>query len=284
MNQIFKKPTLALAAASLLLTAAMLPLQAQAHRTWLLPSATQLEGKEPWVTVDAAVSENLFDYDTNTLKLDGLHISGPGGATLQPENPHSGRLRSSFDLKLAQPGTYRISLVTESVIASYKQNGEMKRWRGALDAFPREIPANAEALRSTRLHSRLETFVSAGKPGDATVKPSGVGLEMQPLTHPNDLAPGEAARFRLLLDGKPAAGLAVSVVPGGVRYRGVLNEILVKTDANGEFSVTWPRPGMYWVGASYPPRTVAGGNPQGTPPALPERRVSYAATLEVLPQ
>jgi len=282
MKPIFKKPILALAATSLLLGTAMLPLQAQAHRTWLLPSATQLEGKEPWVTVDAAISENLFDYDTNALKLDGLSIRGPGGTTLQPENPHNGRLRSSFDLKLAQPGTYRISLVTESVMASYRQNGEMKRWRGALDAFAREVPADAEDLRSTRLHSRLETFVSSGKPGDAATKPTGVGLEMLPITHPNELAPGETARFRLLLDGKPAADLAVSVVPGGVRYRGVLNEILARTDANGEFTVTWPRAGMYWVGASYPPRAAAGGNTQGTPPAPPERRVSYAATLEVL--
>ena len=41
--------------------------QAQAHRQWLLPSSTQIDTKEPWVTIDGAVSEQLFDLDTNAL-------------------------------------------------------------------------------------------------------------------------------------------------------------------------------------------------------------------------
>ena len=40
----------------------MLSASAQAHRTWLLPSATVLSGKAPWVTVDAAVSKDLFYF------------------------------------------------------------------------------------------------------------------------------------------------------------------------------------------------------------------------------
>ena len=70
-------------------------------------------------------------------------------------------------------------------------------------------------------------------------------------------------------------------MPGGVRYRGVLKEIRVTTDAKGEFSVTWPEAGMYWINASYPPRVQAAPGTQTTPPV---RRVSYGGTLEVLPQ
>ena len=55
---------------------------AQAHRPWLLPSASEVDGKAPWVTVDAAVSENLFDVDGNALKLDGLTISQLAGDIL----------------------------------------------------------------------------------------------------------------------------------------------------------------------------------------------------------
>lgn len=108
MKILFNNTVFNLAVASLLL-GGMLP-AAHAHRTWLLPSATQVEGKEAWVTVDAAVSENLFDFDTNALKLDGLAVAGPDGAPVQPENQHAGKLRSSFDLKLGKPGTYRISM------------------------------------------------------------------------------------------------------------------------------------------------------------------------------
>ena len=43
--------------------AVCLPLSAQAHRAWMLPSATVLSGEEPWITVDAAVSNDLFYFE-----------------------------------------------------------------------------------------------------------------------------------------------------------------------------------------------------------------------------
>jgi hypothetical protein len=38
----------------------LLAVPAQAHRAWLLPSATVLSGTDAWVTVDAAISNDLF--------------------------------------------------------------------------------------------------------------------------------------------------------------------------------------------------------------------------------
>jgi uncharacterized GH25 family protein len=256
----------------------VLPMSAQAHRTWLLPSATVVEGKEPWVTFDAAVSENLFDFETNAQKLDVLAVTGPDGAAVTPENMFTGKLRSSFDLKLTKPGTYRVAMVRESAMASYKLAGETKRWRGEEKDMVKEIPANAEEVQLTRQHARQESYVTSGKPNDVVLKKlSGVGIELAPITHPNELFAGEASRFRLLIDGKPLANHLIGIVPGGVRYRGVLNEIAVATDAKGEFSVKWPTAGMYWVSASWPARSEGA-------PAMPPRRLSYSATLEVLPQ
>lgn len=256
-------------------------LSAQAHRQWLLPSATQLEGSEPVVTIDAAVSENLFDYDSFPLKLDGLTISGPAGAMPLPEPVFRGKKRNSFDLRLPSPGTYRIALVGEEAMATYRLNGEVRRWRGNAAAVASEIPAGAEGLAVTTTLSRIETYVSAGQPDATVLRPLGHGLELLPLVHPNELQLGQPARFRFLLDGVPAAGLTVAIVPGGVRYRGALREISVKTDARGEFSVNWPFPQMYWINASFPPRgELAEGQARPEPPA---RRYNYGGTFEVLP-
>jgi uncharacterized GH25 family protein len=287
MKKILKNTTY-FANVTAVLLASLAPLQASAHRTWLMPSSTQLEGKEPWLTVDAAVSENLFEFDTNTLKLDGLTVTGPDGVQLTPENQFSGRLRSSFDLKLPKSGTYKISLVSESVMASYKLNGEAKRWRGPADALQREIPANAEELKTTAIHNRQETYVSSGQPSAAAVNSAGVGLEVIPLTHPNELVVGKKSNFRVLLDGKPVPNFKLSVVPGGVRYRGVLKEIAVNTNAKGEFSVSLPEPGMYWIGGGYPARAEVMETPKDskTPnqqPEQPAKRFSYSGTFEVLP-
>ncbi|HTJ96929.1 MAG TPA: DUF4198 domain-containing protein [Rhodocyclaceae bacterium] len=275
MNAIYKKVVLSV------LLAGLFPMTAHAHRTWLLPSSTVLEGKEPWITVDAAVSEDLFDFDTNAQKLDDLVVFGPDGKRVAPENQFTGKLRSSFDLKLSQAGTYRISMVSTSIMASYKLNGEQKRWRGTEAAMSKEIPADATDVQVTRMLGRQDTFVTLNKTTDTVLKPSGEGLELVPITHPNELVAGEKARFRFLLDGKPLAKHLFGVIPGGVRYRGVLKEIPITTDDKGEFSVNWPAPGMYWINASYPARVQV---PAGQTPAPVARRVSYSATLEVLPQ
>jgi len=271
---------------ALLSLAALLPSAAHAHRTWLLPSATVVSGKEPQVSVDAAVSEDLFEYDTNSLALDGLSIVAPDGSKLSAENLGTTRRRSSFDVKLTQPGTYRIVNFNETASASYKIGGETKRWRGSLDALAKEVPANAEELQVTRMQNRVETYVTNDNKADAKADPKtgkaftpqGSGLELIPLTTPTDLSAGDSSSFRLLLDGKPAADVDVTILRGGNRYRYKLGEIALKTDAQGQFSVKWPEAGRYWIGAS------AGGRGPGGTVAQPARRASLSATVEVLPQ
>jgi hypothetical protein len=116
------------------------------HRAWLLPSATVLANNE-WVTVDAAVSTDLFFADHNPLRLDGLVIVAPSGETAPAENLATGKLRSSFDLKLTQPGTWKLAVLGDSLFASWKQGGETKRWRGSADTLAKEVPADAQELR-----------------------------------------------------------------------------------------------------------------------------------------
>lgn len=273
------KPIKLAAVAALLLAAFS---SAQAHRQWLLPSATQVEDKEPWVTVDGAISEDLFDIGHRPLGLDHLSITAPDGTKQAAEQITTGKFRGSADIKLAKPGTYRIALVNESAMASYKLNGETKRWRGSPADLKKEIPAGAEDLSVTTTVGRLETYVTAGKADMAVVKPLGSGLELLPLSHPNEYLAGQPARFRFLFDGKPVANLNVAIVPGGVRYRGILKEAMATTDGNGEFTVTWPLPQMYWINASYPPRAQA---PEGQPrPPAAALRYNYGGTFEVLPQ
>jgi uncharacterized GH25 family protein len=256
-------------------------LPAQAHRGWLLPSATVLSGNEPWVTVDAAISNDVFYFEHNAMRLDGLQVLAPDGAPAAPENPNTGRYRSSFDLKLAQKGTYKLALVNDFLFASYKLGGEAKRLRGSADALAKDLPPQAQELQVTQQQNRVETFVTSGKPSDGVLKPTGRGLELVPVTHPNDLFVGDAAKFRFVLDGQPAAGVQVTVIAGGIRYRDKLEELQLSTDAQGEVSIRWPAPGMYWLNATLPgaARGAAGGTL-----AQPLRRASYTATLEVLPQ
>lgn len=262
-------------APSLLALALTLPLGAQAHDAWIVPSSTVLSGDAAWVTVDAAVGNDKFYFNHNALSLKALQITAPDAKTVPAENQNTGKLRSTFDVHMTQDGTYRIALASQGVTARWKEDGKPKRWFGSSADFSKNVPTKAEDLQIQERSSRIETFVTKGQPSPVAKVDQGIGLI--PTTHPNDLFSGEKANFVFTVDGKPAAQLPVEIVPAGSRYRDTLNTLELKTNDKGEFSVTWPQPGLYWLHASSEDDKV-------TVPNARKRSLSYSATLEVLPQ
>ena len=57
---------------------------AHAHNAWLLPSTTVLS-KPDTISVDAAVSNDLFVANHAAMRLDNLLITAPDGSTVKPE-------------------------------------------------------------------------------------------------------------------------------------------------------------------------------------------------------
>ncbi len=264
-------------ARAVLCAALVLPVAAQAHKMWMVPSATVISGDDAWVTVDAAVSNDLYYPDHFPAPLDALVITAPDGSTVKPENTATGKYRSTFDLPVPQKGTYRLALVSQGLFANYEIDGQKKRWRGKSEDMKSAIPAGAKQVQVSEMANRVETFVSQGSPGGSALKPTNKGLELVPVTSPNDLVAGEKATFQLLIDGKPAANLKVVAIEGATRYRNAQGEMDTSTDKDGKFSFTWPNAGMYWVNAST----------EDTKTSVKEakqRRLAYTATLEVLPQ
>lgn len=245
-----------------------------AHNAWLLPSTTVLS-KGDVITVDAAVSNDLFVANHNALRIDGLQITAPDGSLLKAENEAKLKQRTVFDVNVAQPGTYRIAVLNGGAFASWKDKaGQQKRARGTPDTIAKEVPADATDVVITQSAGRIETFVTVGKP--SPLKPIGQGLELIATGSPTDLVKGEKSTFTLNLDGQPAKDLEVTVTAGNTQYRDKLDELKIKTDGKGQFSVTWPTAGMYWLDASTKDNKT-------TVPQAKERRLSYAATLEVMP-
>lgn len=259
-----------------------LPLTAQAHRAWLLPSATVLSSDDAWVSIDAAVSNDIFHADHAPMRVEGVVITAPDGKNLDAQNASQGKFRSTFDVQLPQKGTYKIAVASSGLMARWEtESGERKMWPGRGERanpadFDKMVPKKAKNLEVSQFSRRMETFVTSGSPTNTVLAPSKQGLELLPITHPNDLFAGEAARFQFLMDGKPVAGVKVTIIPGGMRYRNDQAAIDVESDKKGVITVTWPQAGMYWLSANYrdekakKPATIRAG--------------SYVATLEVLPE
>lgn len=259
-----------------------LPLSAQAHRAWLLPNATVLSSDDPWVSVDAAVSNDIFHADHAPMRVDGITITAPDGTLVSPQNVSTGKYRSVFDVQLQQKGTYKIANASSGLMATWKTaDGERRMWPGRGEKgnpadVEKNIPKDAQEVQISQFSRRMETFVTSGTPDEKVFKATKQGLEMVPVTHPNDLFAGGEAEFQFLMDGKPVQGVKVTVIPGGMRYRNDQASIEVETDNKGKIAITWPNAGMYWLSAGYrddkakKPATVRSG--------------SYVATLEVLPE
>jgi len=249
-----------------------LPMSASAHRGWMVPSFTVLSGDGSWVTVDAAISNELFYPDHRAMRLDGVVVTAPDGSIGKLQNASTGQYRSTFDVRLNQPGTWKIGSATNTVTASWTENGEVKRFRGSADDFAKAVPAGATDLKTIKGSNRNETYVTRDKPSTDVFKPTGKGLELVPVTHPTDIVATEPATFKFLLDGKPAAGFEVTFVPGGSRWRATPGEIKVKAGADGAVTFTLPDAGMYWVNATARGGASAGRGPgggMGAPGAAP---------------
>lgn len=266
---------------------------AMAHRQWLLPSTTTLSDTNQYVTVDAAISNDLFYPDHVAMQPEQIKVWAPDGSQGTIENAAKGRHRSTFDVKVDKPGTWKIGTETSAVMGSFKLNGET--WRvggrrgpppaagaGGTQAAPRvqsvatpaEIPAGATDVKLTEMVGQNAIYVTAGAPSEGVFKPTGKGLEMQPITHPSELVADEEGQFRFLVDGKPAAGVAVTVVPGSKKFRESEAVQELTTGADGVLRVTWPLAGMYWMSA-----TVT--DAKASTPRATERRMIFTTTLEV---
>ncbi len=252
----------------------------QAHNLWLLPSDTSKGGKGGWVTFDLALSTELFTFDSGSPKLGPIQIIAPDATTSEVQNIFEGKLRTSFDVEINQPGTYKVFVTNNGLTARWEAvDGKRGFWpaRGA-KADPAElataIPKDAKNLEVTQGSRRVETFVTLGAPSKAALKPTNQGLELVPVTHPNDLAASESSEFIFLMDGKPAAGVKIEVIEGGSRYRLSPVEKQYETDKNGRVKIQWKKTGMFWLGANYKDN-------KATKPAT-ARSGTYSGTFEVL--
>jgi uncharacterized GH25 family protein len=285
-----------------------------AHRGWLLPSATIFSGSDDWVTVDAAASNDLFFPDHRPMPLDGVKVWAPDGTESRIQNGATGRTRSTFDVQLDKPGTWKIGTQQSGVGGTFMVDGV--EWRvggrrgpppGAAGAGPggpqgqrpagqpgqnmnqpgpnpqqlrfvnsvNDIPANATDIKITESSGRNEIFATAGEPTATVFQPTNKGLEMVPVTHPAELVKGETAKFKFLVDGKPAQNLKVTVIPGGKRYRDGDGSFEVTTGADGLANVDFPEAGMFWLNTGL-------NDDHPSVAKATARRMSYTATLEVM--
>jgi hypothetical protein len=256
------------------LFALALPLSASAHYLWLLPSQFELGAQEQWITADVAISKTLFRYDALPMPLEGLAITAPDASMVQPSEPQVRQRRSVFDAKLDQDGVYRVAVHDHALFALYKVQGQLKKWHGTEQAFKGLLPADAQDVQVSETDTRLEAFVVRNHPGAMAPTPLGKGLEIIPQAALDSFTRGGHSAFVVLLDGKPARDIPVTLVHNAQQADGEANTVKMTTAADGSFVAQWADAGTYLLTAqardAHPQLKAASG-----------RRLAYGLTLSV---
>lgn len=260
----------------------MLSITVQAHKRWVLPSLFNVS-EEQWIVVDATVSNNIFFAD-KPWPLAGVKVTTPDGTTAQIENQTEGHRRSSFDFLLNIPGTYKITSGGDVFFAQYtvasEANGETstENVRGFdFDQLKARLPENAKNISFAKSISRLESYVTLGAPTLKVFNPEKTGIELVPVTHPNDLYHQEKAKFQFLVNGEKVAGVKVMMVWEGTRHRNDEAAVTLMTDTNGEVSIDLNQTGRFLLEVSH---QIDLKNDD----TFSKLFMSYFGTFEVLPQ
>lgn len=255
---------------------------AAAHKRWVLPSLFTVS-EQQWVAVDATVSNNIF-YPDRPWSLETIKVMTPDGGIGMIENKQVGHRRSTFDVNLNQQGTFKISSGGVNYFARYPKldakpdERPFNSIRGNdLQQLKSKIPADAKDVKLMLSNSRLESYVTVGAPTTTVFKPTNSGIELIPVTHPNDLYQGEKAQFKFSVDGKWIANLNVLMVWEGTRYRNAEQTIELKTDETAVIEIDLSQTGRFLLEIEH-----AIEMPEKA--EFAEKTFAYFGSFEVLPQ
>lgn len=250
-----------------------------AHMPYVKP--TTFTPRRDFVTLESGMSADVFFAADFPIRGEGDYwATGPSGQTVKATSSTVHKEFAVAEIALPGPGTYRLSTGERPGRSSKwaKIDGEWKTLRpagsqGGRGVDESTVPAGAETM-TAQSYLRAEAYVTRGAPDRGALKPSGSGLELVPETHPNEIFVGEAFKFTLVNDGKPAADAAYAIYRSGDVHAEKRYTLSSKVDAQGAASVTFDQAGIYVLIASYPPRTPGVNTP------VPKSS-SYSLTFEV---
>ncbi|MEP9358544.1 DUF4198 domain-containing protein [Sphingomonas sp. KR3-1] len=251
----------------IILGALALGTAAQAHMPYLLPTMFDV-GKGDHVTVTSSFGEDAFVPEIG-MKDAPFHFIRPDGTQGEVGKPTYLRDLTIFEADLSAEGTYRLTTGQRlgRMGKMYQAGGQ---WIIAGEDGAPPAGARTVDVQSTTL---AEAYVTRGAPSAGALKPIGTALEVQPLTHPAEIASGSDAQFRLLFDGKPLANTEVTLFRAAGNYDGKKIAATARSDAQGNFTLRPADAGLYLILVRH--RTEA---PAGS--AAPYRSYTYTLAFD----
>jgi hypothetical protein len=271
---------------------------AAAHSPYLLPNAFAVS--KDHVTVQGSMTEDDYFVPEFAIRAGDYLLVDPSGAEAKIATVTQHKDVVVVEAPTPKDGTYRIS-TGERVGRTMKValiDGQWRTVRPANAPRPQAaaarppmqggappvsnprvveeaaVPAGAE-MTEVQTVLKAETYVTKGAPSPGALAVSGKGFEIKPATHPNEIYLDTGFTFAALVDGAPTAGLRFTVYRGGNAYEEKKVFAEARTDAKGELTLSFDRPGVYVMLTRYPARAAEGAKPA-------PRTYVYSMTFEVM--
>ncbi len=165
---------------------------------------------------------------------------------------------------LTQRGTYRISS-GERLGAVSTLVGVDGQWRPLAQGETAPEGAQTTTLQTVTV---ADAYVTRATPTRDAVDAQNSHLAIRPVTHPNQILVSQGFQVQLLFEGQPFPNMPIVFYADGDADTNI--EHYFVTDANGNATITFDRPGRYVIAARH--RAAA---PAGSPSAVR----SYTTTL-----
>jgi hypothetical protein len=248
-------------------------LTAQAHSPYLTPASFE-PLRAGWVTLDASFADAFFVpevvFDNSEFAV--LDTAGHWG---KPNTLQLFKTRAVVEHQLTEKGSYRFSTGVRhgAVFRMYEIDGERKGTRDPDEVLPK----GAKLLDHFQSVTLAETYITLGAPTQSALKPYNKGLEVVPVTHPNDVYDGEVFRVQVLFDGKPLAAQELNIFTANDAQAHDKAALSAKTDRQGFADLTLPKVATYLLQTRY--RHAA---PKGAP--APNYSYTYTLVFNVAQQ
>lgn len=196
--------------ASLMVTAALalaVSLPASAHTPYLVPSSFVPRAGQT-IALDASFAD-VFFVPESAFDDSQFTVTSPDGSEA-PLASQVMKTRTVAEYTLpAGAGTYRIGTGPRlgALFRTWEQNGKRESSRDPAV----KIPAGARIISDFQSLTQAVSYVTVGNPDRAALAPRNKGVELVPVTHPNDLYVGETFDFIVQYNGKPLPHQAVEI-------------------------------------------------------------------------
>ena len=212
------------------------------HQQWILPNFFYTNRESPWLGIEHTSGDQRFISGRGSGTL--LTIIHPKGWRMgRPSSIFVGQTRTVGEIKLREPGTYRIATdYSGRYLAAIDVDGK-KTW---VSISKDQLPGK-KVLQSRYEWSQTTTFVTVREYTQGVLEPTGAFLEIVPVTHPNKIFVGYGFVVRVLSRGQLVPDQEVQVY--SEMDSGHDTTLAAVTNADGECELTFPSAGKYLLTA-----------------------------------